>query len=117
MAIPQLFLEDAGLIHRARNAHITLLLKAGEQSYLLQLKEGRLEDVHHTDRPMDSCDITMAASDEDWQGYWQVMPKPGLHDIFAMAKSGRLRIEGNFRPLMRHLQVVKDVLALPRRLS
>jgi hypothetical protein len=45
------------------------------------------------------------------------MPCPDAADIFGMRRHGRLVIEGNFLPLMQHLQVVKDILALPRSVS
>ena len=41
------------------------------------------------------------------------MPAPGYHDVFAMAKAGHARIEGDLVPLMANLRYVKDLLALP----
>ncbi len=66
---------------------------------------------------MESCDLVFHADALAWLGHWQAVPEPGLHDIFAMTRFGHLKIEGNFRPLMTHLQVMKDIIALPRRLS
>ena len=45
------------------------------------------------------------------------MPAPGWHDLFALTKRGAASMEGDFRPLLQHLQFFKDLLALPRRLS
>jgi hypothetical protein len=43
------------------------------------------------------------------------VPAPGYHDIFAMTKGGRARVEGNLQPLMANLRFIKDLLAAPRR--
>ncbi len=40
---------------------------------------------------------------------------PHCHDIFALAKAGEFRIEGELQPLMVNLLYFKDVLAAPRR--
>ena len=49
-----------------------------------------------------------------WTEYWQPMPKPGWHDLFALTKRGEAVLEGDLHPFMAHLQYFKDVLALPR---
>ena len=45
------------------------------------------------------------------------MPPPHFHDLFALAKRGEFRIEGDFYPLMSNLLYLKAVLAAPRRLA
>ena len=45
----------------------------------------------------------------------QVLPTPGFNDVFAMARYGHMRIEGDVGPLLEHLRFFKEVLALPRR--
>jgi hypothetical protein len=45
------------------------------------------------------------------------VPEAGYHDLFAMAKAGQARVEGDLQPLMANLRYVKDVLASPRRLT
>ena len=63
---------------------------------------------------MDGWDVALRAEAGAWGDHWQAMPAPDAFDIFGMVRRGRMRIEGDFTPLMRHLQLVKDILALPR---
>lgn len=49
-----------------------------------------------------------------WTAYWEPMPRPGWHDLFALTKRGEMRVEGDLHPFMAHLQLYKDLLALPR---
>jgi hypothetical protein len=46
--------------------------------------------------------------------YWEPVPAPGFHDLFALTKGGHARVEGDLQPLMANLRYVKDVLTLPR---
>ena len=61
--------------------------------------------------------FTVRATDEAWTRYWAPVPDPGWHDLFALSKRGVASMEGDFRPLLQHLQYFKDLLALPRRLA
>lgn len=63
---------------------------------------------------MPGWDIALRGEAQVWQDHWQLMPPVEAADIFGMKRAGRLAIEGNYLPFMRHLQVVKDILALPR---
>lgn len=114
--IPALFADEPSLVRRAARAEITILLEAGDQARRLILDRGTL-CVASADGPMDGWDIAFRGAANVFLEHWQEMPSPNSADIFGMRRHGRLVIEGNFLPLMRHLQVVKDILALPRRVS
>ena len=64
---------------------------------------------------MDRFYRTVRAPAEAWQKFWEPVPAPGYHDIFAMTKGGHARVEGNLQPLMANLRYIKDLLAAPRR--
>ena len=64
---------------------------------------------------MRSWRFSYRATSAAWTEYWQPMPKPGWHDLFALTKRGEAVLEGDLHPFMAHLQYFKDVLALPRR--
>ena len=51
---------------------------------------------------------------EAWDTFWLPVPPPGYHDLLAMLKRRRLRIEGNLHPFMANLLYFKDVMAAPR---
>lgn len=112
--IPALFAAREALVRKAERARIVLLLEAGEERRRLRIESGSLR-LEEASGPMESWDVALRAAPEAWFDHWAASPLPHAHDILGMARYGRMRIEGNFLPLMRHLQLVKDVVALPRR--
>jgi len=111
--LPALFEAHPSLPRRAARARITMLLSDGAARCRLMLHDGTLK-VEKADGPMDGWDIALRGDASVWSDHWRRMPPPDAADIFGMSRHGRMVIEGNFLPLMRHLQVIKDILALPR---
>lgn len=111
--LPALFADSQPLLRRAARARFVLLLEAGEARCRLRLQSGSLS-LDKADDPMSSWDVALRAAPEAWTDHWSELPSPDAADILGMARHGRMRIEGNFLPLMQHLQLVKDILALPR---
>lgn len=112
-------LEDAlraapeTLRERSRNVRARCLLGFGEAEALLHVDSGQF-CLQTKLPPLTQFDFALRGSARGWQAYWEPMPAPGWHDLFALAKRGELRIEGELLPFMRHLQFFKDLLALPR---
>lgn len=102
------------LTHRAKRLTLRILLAADDEGHVLHLKEGMVTDIVPDRGPMHDWDVALRMARADWERFWQPSPAPGWHDIFALTRSGQLRLEGNHLPLMQHLQVIKDILALPR---
>ena len=65
---------------------------------------------------MRSWTFGIRATASAWRRFWQPVPEPDWHDLFALTKRGAAIIEGDLQPLMANLQYMKDVLAAPRRL-
>jgi hypothetical protein len=59
--------------------------------------------------------VAVRGTAEAWREFWQPIPRPGWHDLFALSKHGVLTLEGDLHALISNLQYVKDLLALPRR--
>lgn len=112
-SLPRLILRQPSLLRRAAAAQAVLLLEAGQASVRMRLSGGKL-DIQPMDGPMQGWHVALRAAPVAWLDHWQSVPAPDAFDIFGMARRGRMRIEGDFTPLMRHLQVIKDILALPR---
>jgi hypothetical protein len=117
LSLPQLVNDDAGLVRRGRYLTVTFLVEAGDVEFLVRVAEGRLASVERGPFLMRSWTFALRASAETWQRFWDPMPAPGYHDLFAMKKLGVARIEGDLAPLMAHLRYVKDVVAAPRRVA
>ena len=112
--LPALFEKAEPLVRRSARARVVLLLEAGAEKRRLRLEPGALS-VERADGPMDGWDIALRAEPEAWVDHWAAVPRPDASDILGMQRHGRMKIEGNFLPLMQHLQLVKDILALPRQ--
>lgn len=112
--LAELVNADARLVRRGRDCSMTFLVETGATQWLVSVHKGRIVDVERGPFLMRAWAFAIRAPAEAWRQFWQPVPAAGFHDLFAMAKGGSARIEGDLRPLMQHLRYVKDVLAAPR---
>ncbi|WP_291381265.1 MULTISPECIES: hypothetical protein [Achromobacter] len=112
--LAQRFRDSALSFSRPRQVDMDLLVRFGAHPVLVRIRDGRVTAAEVPAAPLPSCDVAMQASEAAWSRFWQAVPDAGWHDIFALAKRGELRIDGNLQPLMAHLQFVKDLLASAR---
>lgn len=115
--LPELVNGDPVLLRRGRFLSTRFLVGVGEIEYLVDVREGRIEHVECGPFVMPSWRFALRGGAEAWSKFWQAVPPPGHHDIFALSKRGLLRIEGDLHPLMANLLYLKAVLAAPRRLA
>lgn len=108
---------DAALVRRGRFLTTEFLVEVGEQPYHVFVERGRVASVTPGPVLMRPWSFAIRASQEAWREFWQPVPRPGYHDLFALTRFGRARIEGDLQPLMANLRYVKDVLETPRRLA
>jgi hypothetical protein len=114
-ALPTLVNGDAALVRRGRFLTTDFLVGVGETEYLVTVVAGRVERVERGPFLLRSWSFAVRAGADAWQRFWQPVPQPGYHDLFAMTKAGVARLEGQLEPLMANLRYVKEVLAAPRR--
>ncbi len=115
MALPDLINADAALVRRGRYLTTSFLVEVDDVPYLVRVLEGRLAAVERGPFLLRSWSFAVKASAEAWRRFWEPVPAPGYHDLFAMRKLGVARVEGDLLPFMANLRYVKDVLAAPRR--
>ena len=115
LSLPELVNGDAALVRRGRYLTATFLVEAGGTEFLVRVVEGRIAAVEAGPFLMRAWTFALRASDDAWRRFWEPVPAPGYHDLFAMKKAGVARIEGDLVPLMANLRYVKDVVAAPRR--
>ena len=113
--LPDLVNTDDGLVRRGQQLTTTFLLAVDDAEYLVHVAAGRLTAIDRGPFLLRSWSFAVRASADAWARFWQPLPEPGYHDLFAMKKLGVARVEGDLWPLMAHLRYVKDVLAAPRR--
>jgi hypothetical protein len=83
----------------------------------MSIAGGRIARLDRGPLLMRSWVLAFRAGEEAWRQFWQPFPPPHFHDIFALAKRGQLRIEGDVHPLMANLLYFKEMLAAPRLLA
>lgn len=102
---------DERLLHRGRFVTTTFLLEVGPETWLVTIVEGRVARVTRGPLVMPRWTFALRASTETWDAFWSASPPPGCHDVLALTKSGRLRIEGDLHPFMANLFYFKGLLA------
>ena len=112
--LPELVAADPALVRRGRFLSTTFLVEVGDTAWLVTVHEGRVTRVERGPFLMREWTFAIRASADAWRRYWEAVPAPGFHDLFALTKGGHARVEGDLQPFMANLRYVKDVLTLPR---
>ncbi len=115
--LPELVNQDAVLVRRGRHVELDILIEVGAVPYHVSIAGGRIARLDRGPLLMRSWSLAFRGPEDAWRRFWQPVPPPHFHDLFALAKCGQLRIEGDFHPLMANLLYFKDMLAAPRRLA
>lgn len=115
--LPELANQDSDLVRRGAYVHDDILIGIGAHRCYVRIAGGLVEEIETRPQRMRSAAFSIIGSADAWSRFWQRMPAPGWHDLFAMNKRGHITIEGNLLTFMQHLQYFKDLLALPRSLS
>ena len=108
---------NGDLVRRGRYFSDTFMLEVGETQYLIKVLQGRIESVELGPFVMRSWTFALRATEDVWQRFWETLPKPGYHDIFALLRLNRIVLDGDLQPLMANLLYVKEVIAAPRKLK
>jgi hypothetical protein len=116
VAIPELVRADAPLCHRLRHFSGVLSVTAGEERWFLPFEKGRPGDAIAAGTVLQAASVAFNAAPEVWLSHWLPVPPAPDHDLFGLAKSKRMRIDGDMAVYMQQLQNIKDVLAKPRAL-
>lgn len=109
--------EQAGenhLVWRGRTFSAGWTVRIGTLPHFLRSESGRIVECRRGLPLMPDVRLSLSASALAWEAFWQPIPLPGWHDLFALSKRGALHFEGDMQLMLAHLQYLKDVLALPR---
>ena len=115
--LPDLVNGDAALVRRGRTLTVDVLIEIGAAPYYLSIAAGRIARIERGPLLTRSWSFAIRGREHAWRQFWLPMPPPHFHDLFALAKRGEFRIEGDFYPLMSNLLYLKAVLAAPRLLA
>jgi hypothetical protein len=105
---------DEALVRRGRFLTCDFLVEVGETPYHVSVDRGRIASVTQGPALLRPWRFAIRAPEDAWREFWQPVPRAGFHDLFALTRFGRARIEGDLQPLMANLRYVKEVLEKPR---
>lgn len=112
--LAQLVNANERLVWRGRYVDTDFLVEVGDAAWLIKISAGRITAMTRVARVMPSWSFALRASRETWEQFWLAVPPPGYHDLMAMLKYRKLRIEGDLHPFMSNLLYFKDVMAALR---
>lgn len=107
---------NPNLLRIGRYCTTDFLIEVGDEAFNLSVRGGRVVDISQASLPLRPWTFAIRAPSWSWQRFWQPIPEPGFHDVFAMSSTGAARIEGDVGPLLANLRYFKELLELPRRL-
>lgn len=106
--------NDSALVRRGRWLTASMMLEAGDRRYLVRFRDGRIEEITTLPLLAMPFDFAVIGTEEAWHEFWQPVPKPRHHDIMALIREGKMRIEGNLELMMAHFLTLKLILEKPR---
>ena len=115
--LPELVNGDSVLLRRGQYLDLEILIEIGAVPYYVSIAGGRIARLDRGPLLMRSWALAFRGSEDAWRQFWLPFPPPHFHDIFALAKTGQFRIEGDVHPLMANLLYFKQMLSAPRRLA
>jgi hypothetical protein len=113
-ALPKLVAADPDLVRRGRFLDCDFVIGIGAQDLLVAVRAGQVASVTRGPFLLKPWVFAIRAGAATWDAFLAPVPKAGWHDILALNKVGRAKIEGTLQPFMANLQYIKDVLAAPR---
>lgn len=106
---------DDRLAAQGRLVRAKMLIEAGDQAAIVTIVDGAVTAIANANElVMPAWTFALRAPEDEWAQFWEPVPRPGHHDMFALLRRQRLRIEGDIYPLMSNLLYFKALLALPR---
>jgi hypothetical protein len=100
--------------HVSRHLSARLLFDVEGRAALVRLEGGRVAAVQAPPPLMAPWDFAIRGDESAWDDLLALVPPPCCQSMFALAKAGRMRLEGNWLVLMQNLWAVTCLLAAMR---
>lgn len=114
--LPELVEHDPRFSRLGKRVTVEFMVEIGSTPFYVSIEEGLVKALERGPQLMRSWSFAVRGDVEAWMRFWQPIPEPGWHDIFALTKRGAARVEGDLHPFMVNLQFIKNLLAAPRRI-
>ncbi|MFT5507747.1 MAG: hypothetical protein ACI89J_000815 [Hyphomicrobiaceae bacterium] len=112
--LQELVNADTALVRRGRWLTADMMLEIGDVRHLVKIREGRIAEIAPLPLLAMPFDFAIRGTEEAWHEFWQPVPKPRHHDVMALIREGKMRIEGDLEKMMAHFLTLKMMLEKPR---
>lgn len=106
---------NAALVRRGRWFNADILLEIGTRSHLVAIRNGEIASIDDVSLRLVPFDFALRGSEDAWSEFWKPVPKPMHHDVIALIRAGKMRLEGNVELAMAHFLTLKLMLEQPRK--
>jgi hypothetical protein len=93
---------------------VRLLFETEGRAAVVRLAAGRIVEVQAPPPLMTAWDFALRGDGSAWDDLLAPVPPPRGQSIFALARAGRLRLDGNWLVLMQNLWAVTCLIGLMR---
>lgn len=103
-------------LYARTSGHLTarLLFETEGRAALVRLEGGRIAAVEAPPPLMAAWDFAIRGDESAWDDLLALVPPPRCQSAFALARVGRMHLEGNWLVLMQNLWAVTCLLARMR---
>ena len=108
-ALPDLVNANPALVRRGRWTQAKMLVEIGDQGWLVSIDRGHLSVERETWRVSD-WDFAIRGPEDVWRKFWAAMPPPMHHDLHALVRTGKFRLEGDIDLMLANMLYLKLVL-------
>lgn len=112
-ALPELVNTNPALVRRGRWTRATMLIEIGDKGWLIRMDGGRIA-VEPETWAVSRWDFAIRGPEEAWRKFWAAMPPPMHHDIHALVRAGKFRLEGDIDLMLANMLYLKLVLEMLR---
>jgi len=109
--LPDLVNAAPHMRRRGRTLSADVLVEISPRSWLLRIRDGAVEAAPAEAKGMTGYTVALRFDPEAWGQFMMPVPPPGRHDLMALVKTGRLKVEGDLHPFMAHLLWFKEAFA------
>ena len=108
---------DAALVRRGQWFTADMLVEIGDERHIVRIRSGRIEEIAAAELLAIDYDFAIRAPREAWEEFWKPVPKPRHHDVMALIREGKMRIEGDLEKMLANMLTLKLMLEKPRLLA
>ena len=109
--LPDLVNAAPHMRRRGRTLSADVLVEIAPKSWLLRIRDGAVEAVSAEPKGMTGFTFALRFEPEAWGQFMTPVPPRGRHDLMALVKTGKLKVEGDLHPFMAHLLWFKEAFA------